>query len=38
MPYQRFGIVGGDDPARQANVGKVFAVGVGGGIGQIGRT
>jgi len=37
MPHQRFGIMGGNDASRQAHIGEVFAVSIGGGIGQVRR-
>lgn len=34
---ERLGVMGGDDPAGQRDVGEVGAVGVGARVGQVGR-
>ena len=33
----RFGIMGGNDPPRQGDVGEVLAICVEGGVGRVGR-
>jgi hypothetical protein len=34
----RLGIMRGDDPAGQGDIGEVLTIGVEGGIGRVGRT
>lgn len=36
VPNQRFGIMGGDHLPGQCHVGQVLAIGMGGGVGEVG--